>query len=127
MEDEEDKRRGKRGEAKEVKGERKEGSGRGRRMKRKEREEKVGTEKEKGLKIAFWNVAGLKSKDRRFWKSLEEWEVLVLTETWIERKKWGKIKDKLPTGYDWKFQETKRRNKKGRAMRGIISVSKRIW
>jgi len=41
-----------------------------------------------------------------------------LIETWIERKEWGKIRDRLPIGYDWKFQEAKRINKKGRAMGG---------
>jgi len=47
----------------------------------------------------------LKNKDREFWKSLEEWEV---------------FRDRLPTGYNWKVQGAKRRNKKGRAMGGMI-------
>jgi len=63
-------------------------------------------------------VAGLKNKDRKFWNNLEEWEVLVLMETWIERKEWEGIRDRLPTGYDWKVQGAERRNKKGRAMGG---------
>jgi len=85
--EEEDKRRGKGEEGgKEVERGRKEDGKRRRRMKETGREEEGGAEKEKGLKIAFWNVAGLKNKDREFWKNLEEWEVLVLMETWIERK-----------------------------------------
>jgi len=84
----------------------------GRQMKGKEREEKMGIEKEKYLKVMFWNVAGLKNKDREFWKSLEKWEMLVLIETWVEKKEKGKIKDKLPMGYEWKIQGTKKRNRK---------------
>lgn len=29
-------------------------------------------EREKRIKVAFWNVVGLGSKDRDFWKRLEE-------------------------------------------------------
>lgn len=36
---------------------------------------------EGGLGVIFWNVAGLRSKDRNFWRSLEKWEVVVLMET----------------------------------------------
>lgn len=31
------------------------------------------------LKVAFWNVAGLKNKHEKFWKELEEWDVMILT------------------------------------------------
>ena len=48
-------------------------------------------EGERRLKIAFWNVAGVENKDREFWKTLEDWEVLVLMETWIKEKNWGKL------------------------------------
>lgn len=42
-------------------------------MRRKEEERDVG--------IVFWNVAGLKNKDREFWKGLEKWDVIVMMET----------------------------------------------
>jgi len=57
------------------------------------------------------------NKDRGFWKGLKEWEVLVLIETWIERKEWEKIKEK---GYEWKVQGATKRNKKRRAMGGMV-------
>jgi len=45
---------------------------------------------------------------------------VVLIETWIEKKNWGKVKEKLPKGYRWKMQGTRRKNKKGRAIGGMI-------
>lgn len=39
--------------------------------------------KRKGYKVGFWNVAGLENKDREFWESLKEWDVIFLSETWI--------------------------------------------
>ena len=37
-------------------------------------------------KVAFWNVAGVRGKDGEFWKGLEKWDVMVLSETWVEEK-----------------------------------------
>lgn len=36
--------------------------------------------------IAFWNVAGLGKKNRDFWRGIEEWDVVVMMETWVEEK-----------------------------------------
>jgi len=97
--------------------EREGGVGRGREGEQGERET-VG--EERGMRIVFWNVAGLRNKDKEFWSSLKDWEVVVLLETWIEGKEWGKIKDRMPKGYEWKIQEAKKKKKKGRAMGGMI-------
>jgi len=72
------------------------------------------------LSIAFWNVAGLRNKDKDFWKGLERWDVMVLIETWVEGKDWGRIRDRLPDGYDWRIQEARRKNKKGKAIGGMV-------
>lgn len=32
------------------------------------------------LRMAFWNVAGLKKKEEEFWRELEKWDVMVLME-----------------------------------------------
>lgn len=57
-------------------------SGRGRR-----REGKKGGKRKKNIyKIAFWNVAGLRNKDKEFWQGLREWDVMMLSETWVDRK-----------------------------------------
>lgn len=42
------------------------------------------------MKIMFWDVAGLGNKDKDFWNSLRDWEIICLTETWVEEKGWEK-------------------------------------
>lgn len=34
----------------------------------------------------FRNVAGLKNKDRNFWEAIKEWDVVVISETWVGRE-----------------------------------------
>jgi len=63
-------------------------------------------------------VAGVRNKDKDFWKRLEEWDVMVLAETWADEKGWERVRGYLPKGYVWGVQPAKRRNKKGRAMGG---------
>lgn len=75
---------------------------------------------EEGWKIGFWNIAGLGNKDREFWQGLKNWEVIVLIETWVEEKGWRRWKERMPNGYKWGIQYAERRNKKGRAMGGMI-------
>lgn len=44
-------------------------------------------EREEGeWSIAFWNVVGLRDKDRNFWMDLREWDVMVLSEIWVDKK-----------------------------------------
>lgn len=40
----------------------------------------------------FWNVAGLKKKDRDFWRGLEAWDVIVMVETWVDEKGWERVR-----------------------------------
>ncbi|XP_029680877.1 uncharacterized protein LOC115246303 [Formica exsecta] len=50
-----------------------------------------------------------------------------MSETWIEEKGWGKVKDRLPKEFTWKMQTAKRKNKKGRARGGmLLGVKKNI-
>lgn len=65
-------------------------------------------------------MAGLKKKDRDFWRGLEAWDVIVMVETWVDEKGWERVGRLLPRGYIWKKQWAKRKNKKGRAMGGMI-------
>lgn len=76
-------------------------------------------------KIAFWNVAGIERKDRDFWRGIKEWDVVVLVETWLEKKGWDKIRDKLPREFKWEAQIGNRKNRKGRAMGGMLVVGVR--
>lgn len=43
-------------------------------------------------------------KDEEFWRGLENWDVMVVLETWIEEKGWREVKERLPKGYIWKCQ-----------------------
>lgn len=46
-------------------------------------------------------MAGLVNKDKEFWEGLKNWDVIVLSKTWVEEKGWKKIKEKLPGGFAW--------------------------
>jgi len=72
------------------------------------------------VKVGFWNVSGIGNKDEEFWRGIEIWEVVMMSETWAEGKGWEKIKGKLPKGYSWEVQLARRRNKRGRAMGGML-------
>ena len=78
-------------------------------------------ESKANYKILFWNIAGMNNKDKEFWEYLIGFEIIVLSETWIEGKEWKNLKSKLPKEYKWKCEEAKRNNKKGRAKGGIIT------
>jgi len=95
--------------------------GKGGKLEKREEGRDGGGEKERRTwKIVFWNVAGLRNKDKDFWKGLSKWEVMVLTETWVEEKEWEGIERKLPKGYIWGTKWAKREYKKGRAKGGMI-------
>lgn len=84
---------------------------------RRRREGKKGGKRKKNIyKIAFWNVAGLRNKDKEFWQGLREWDVMMLSETWVDRKGWEKVRNRLPKGYSWEVQWAGRKSRKGRAM-----------
>lgn len=84
-------------------------------------------EKEETWSITFWNVAGIQNKDKDFWENLKRWDVILLTETWVEDKKWEELKNRLPKDYTWKIQKAGRKNKEGRAIGGILlGVKKNI-
>ena len=48
------------------------------------------------MKMCFWNVAGLISKDKEVWKYLKTFDVIGLTETWIEEDNWEKLNIDYP-------------------------------
>jgi len=68
----------------------------------------------------FWNVAGMGNKDKKFWESLKKWEIIVLMETWMEKKGWEKVKDRLPEGFKWGVQWATKDAKRERARGGMI-------
>lgn len=64
-------------------------------------------------------MAGLRRKDRDFWNGLEEWDVVVMSEMWVEEARWGYVERRLPRGYIWERQWARREKKKGRAIGGM--------
>lgn len=72
-------------------------------------------------------VKGLRNKDRNFWEGLKDWEVVVMSETWMSVKDWKGMKRRLPKGYEWRVQGAGKIYKKGRAMGGMImGIRKKI-
>lgn len=75
--------------------------------------------------VGFWNVAGLLNKDRQFWKYIEKFDAIGLTETWVDGKQWERLKEKLPDKFIWKCAAVKREKIKGKAKGGIITGIRR--
>ena len=46
--------------------------------------------------------------------------MVVLMETWVEERRWDSVRRRLPEGYKWRAQWAKRKNRKGRAMEGML-------
>lgn len=57
----------------------------------------------KKLKIFFWNVAGIGDKDEDFWKYVQKFDIVNLTETWAELKNWKKTEKWLPKEFRWEM------------------------
>ena len=72
------------------------------------------------MKVCFWNIAGMMNKEEDTWDYLEEFDIIGLTETWVEEGAWKKLKRRLSSEYDWSCIQATRGNKKGRAKGGII-------
>ena len=51
------------------------------------------------MKRVFWNVAEIMKKDKEFWEYIETFDIVGLTETWIEQTEWERVKAKLPSGF----------------------------
>lgn len=57
---------------------------------------------------------GIGNKDGEFWKELENWDVMILSETWVEERGWRKVKERLPKGYSWEVQMAKRKKRQSK-------------
>lgn len=47
------------------------------------------------IKMVFWNIVGLSNKGEDFWKYIGDFDFISLSETWMEKKLWVRIKDRL--------------------------------
>ena len=46
-----------------------------------------------------------KRKKKEFWEYIETFDIVGLTETWIdEQTEWKRVKGKLPSGFRWEIQ-----------------------
>jgi len=72
---------------------------------------RYGREKRTEISIVFWNEAGLRNKDKDFWKGLERWDVVVMMETWVEDKDWGRMRDRIGYRTDTFGEYRKRKGK----------------
>ncbi|XP_070526198.1 cilia- and flagella-associated protein 251-like [Cardiocondyla obscurior] len=74
----------------------------------------------RNMRLVFWNMAGIENKDEDFWKDMEKWDVIYMCETWLEEKRWKGIRSRLPKGYKWINKGAEKKNKKGKAMGGML-------
>jgi len=86
------------------------------------RKDKKDKKEREEWEVAFWNVVGLYNKDREFWEKLKRWDVMVLMETWVEKRGWERVRNRLPKGYSWGVQGVIRKGRRGRARGGMIMV-----
>lgn len=70
-------------------------------------------------------MAGVLNKDKEFWEGIKEWDVVIMMETWLDGKRWERMKEKMPKEFKWKVQLATRRYKKGRANGGMLLGIKR--
>ncbi|KAH0817747.1 hypothetical protein GEV33_005045 [Tenebrio molitor] len=61
-----------------------------------------------GVKVLYWNVAGLSRKREEFWAYIRKFEIVGLVETWVEEKNWKKIEKTLPKDYNKEMRTTRR-------------------
>lgn len=52
--------------------------------------------------------------------------MVVLIETWVNRKKWAEIRESWKKGFKWQIQEAKLPRGRGRAKGGILVGVKEV-
>ena len=73
-----------------------------------------------------WNIAGLRNCDRDTWRYIKQYDVIGLTETWIDKEN-VEIKRQLDDKFVWKMKMAKKEKKKGRASGGmLVGVKKHL-
>lgn len=77
--------------------------------------------------MCFWNVAGLLNKCEETWDYLEKFDILGLTETWVDTERCQSIENKLSKDHLWKYTPAEKEHRKGRAKGGItVAVKKNL-
>jgi exonuclease III len=72
------------------------------------------------MKIVYWNVQGLRRKAKEISNYLEHYDIIALTETWIEENDYQATERNLPKEYHWHWTSAVRRKARGRAAGGLV-------
>jgi len=64
------------------------------------------------LRLIFWNVAGLARKDEEFWRYICEYDFISLSETWLDDKRWDRLKGWLPYSHEWENSVARKKKTK---------------
>jgi len=78
----------------------------------------------KMYKVGFWNVAGLENKDKDFWEKLREWDIVFLSETWLRRKGWERVRKWLGGMILGRREEIEEERKESQGKEGGIMTGK---
>lgn len=78
-------------------------------------------------RLIFWNIAGVKSKDKEVWRFLEKGDFISLCETWLEEKDCKSWENKLSKKFVWKAIPARRGAKRGRAKGGFLIGIRKEW
>ena len=71
------------------------------------------------MKIIFWNVAGLKKMSNEGWRHINKFDIITLTETWIEEGEEDLLTSRLKN-FEVNWNQATREKKKSRAKGGIL-------
>lgn len=52
------------------------------------------------------------NKDKDFWSYIKGFDFVNLSETWLEEKRWERLKRKLPKSHEWDYYFAKKNKKK---------------
>lgn len=60
-------------------------------------------------------MVGLTNKEKDFWEEIKKWNIVLMSETWMDEKVWDKCRECVPRGYRWELQAAKKKSRKERA------------
>lgn len=76
-----------------------------------------------GKMLIFWNIAGLRNKDKVVWKFIKEGDFVSLTETWVEEKDIKHLINKLSKKWNREIIAALRKRRKGGQREDLPSLS----
>lgn len=68
---------------------------------------------------------GLANEGKDFWIEIMKWDIVLMSETWMNEKRWDRCKEYLLKDYRWELQVTKRKSRK-RRMIGVKKINCKI-